>query len=184
MAEEKTVYGAKSTKLAQLLGIGTEYAQAADLRSDMQRKADLLCDLLAAKLPLYSSPGETFSCQGAGFPRTITSVLSESIEHHLLQKETTIATLERIKTHGAQLARTASSPVEHEPANVLYYGAIAGALVYHKRRITEFSLEELGTSFSRLSTLSWLTSPLSKLFEKATGTCRTLISQHLSYDQQ
>jgi len=178
MAENNTVYGAKADKLAVLLGMGTESAQAADLRSDTQRKADLLRDLLATKLPLDSPPAETSMRRGVGFPRTVTSVLSESLAHHLLQKETSIATLKQIKAHGAQLSRTASAPVEQEPANVLYYAAIAGALVYHKARITEFSLDELDTSFSRLATLSWVTISLGQLFEKATRTC-----QHLSNGQ-
>jgi hypothetical protein len=184
MTEDRTVCGSKATRLAQLLSLGAEANQAADLRSDQQRKGDLLRDLLATKLPLDGSPAETSSCVGTGFTRSIASVLNESIEHHLLQENIAIKTLEQFKVHGAQLSRNASSPNKHEVANVLYYAAIAGALIYHNRRITEFSLDNLDTSFSKLSSLSWLTVSLRQLFEKAVETCHELISRKRDKDDE
>lgn len=183
MAENKTVYGAKAEKLAALLGMGAESPRGADARSAAQRKADQLYDLLAAKSPLDGCAAETSTPPGPGFLRTLTSVLSESIEHHLMREETDIATLRQIKDYGAQLSRTASSPVEQEPANVVYYAAIAGALIHHNTRITKFSLAELNRALSRLATLSWLTCTLRQIFENACSVCRTLPNQHPSDGQ-
>ena len=184
MAEDRTVCGSKSTRLAQLLSIGIEASQTEDLRSKQQRKSDLLCDLLATKMPLGDPPAkEASSQQSPGFPHTITSVLSESLESYLLQEDTSIAILERIKAHSAQLSRTSSSPIEQEPANVLYYAAIAGALVYHNRRITEFSLKELHTSLGMLSELPWLPVSLKRLFERGMDLCNALISRRRDKDE-
>ena len=84
-----------------------------------------------------------------------------------------LATLKRIKTYATESSRAASSPVDQEPAHVLYYAAIARALLSHDQRITAFSLEELGRSFVQFSKLPWLTTALMQLFAQAGKTCRS-----------
>ena len=42
--------------------------------------------------------------------------------------------IEKIKRHGKRLSQTTSSEIEHETANVIYYAAIASALLFHDEK--------------------------------------------------
>ena len=75
--------------------------------------------------------------------------------------------IEKIKRHGKRLSQTTSSEIEHETANVIYYAAIASALVFYDEKITQFSYKNLEESFSVFMQTEWISNDLKELFEKA-----------------
>ena len=169
MAKEKTVYGTEAAKLAELLSVGTNPRQALERGSAGQQKADLIRDLLSAKLPLpQGSKSDPMDC----FRTTIEAALSKPIGQLLSDTDIAMGVLQQIKAHGAGVSRASSSDIEREAANVLYYAALAAALVFHGQRITEFSYEELCDRFTKLIALPWITMPLCQLFKQARDTSR------------
>jgi hypothetical protein len=96
-----------------------------------------------------------------------------------------------MKNYGRRLSEQARTESEHHTANVVYYAAIASALVFHEQRITSFSNKELKLSFTLLGKAKWIPSDLSRLFRKAvlsdvnykfplTTIISTVFSQHPS----
>jgi len=61
---------------------------------------------------------------------------------------------------------------EHAAAIVIYYAAIAGALLFHDHKITEHSSETLEQSFAMLVGKRWLPSELRRHLATAQEACR------------
>jgi hypothetical protein len=86
-----------------------------------------------------------------------------------------LAMIKRIKDYSKALAKETCSDPQCEIATVLYYSAIASALVFHNEVITKRSYSKLCQSFSSLSSLPWLPPELVKLLQKALKICETKI---------
>ena len=65
-----------------------------------------------------------------------------------------------------------ADPDVERAAVVVYYAAIAYALVVHNIKITKFSLKDLCNAFSLLSNTEWIPPFLSSLFGKAREYCQ------------
>ena len=97
---------------------------------------------------------------------------------------------QRINFHNRQLARTV---VQYDPflfslptvrfgrggteadqatATVVYYAAIASALLFHQRRITEHTYDKLEKAYGDLEQKDWIPSELKELFRKAKAACQ------------
>ena len=92
----------------------------------------------------------------------------------LLQPDTDLSILHRIRKQGKILLAQARSPIEQDAATALYYAAIASGLVFHRATISKLSNEQLSQALSTLSQETWLPSDLFKLFKKARLYCQTL----------
>ncbi len=160
-------------KVARLLRIGPEPAEAG-LVPPETTKAELLRDRLAHRLPAEGLAARRLLACLADLREEILSSTDQAIEQCLLASGTPIETLTRIKDYGAALSRASQSEAEQETANVIYYGAIAAALIFHARRITEFKLADLEGAFMTLSGVSWLPPSLAGHFRQAMDCCRRL----------
>jgi len=89
----------------------------------------------------------------------------------LLDPGTDPAVLHVVKAQGKQAVRQAASEASRQAGIVLYYAAIASALVHHGRRISSFSLPELVRSFQTLVLKQWLPDSLADLFRQALCRC-------------
>jgi len=176
MADEKTVYGAKSIKLAQLLKQGAQAKKQEDHPPRQQHQADLLRDYLAGKLPPADS-GSNAPGSRDPFPNSLQSAISDSVGQYLDDRTIPLDILRDIKAYGAGLSRNAESEIEREPAHVIYYAAIAAALVHHGQKITEFTCNSLHQSYSLLAEMPWITTSLRKLFQQAATACEELPSR-------
>ena len=50
--------------------------------------------------------------------------------------------------------------------------SLAGSLVHHKKKITQYSYEALAESFASLARQGWMAPQLAKLFTRASGICQ------------
>jgi len=82
-----------------------------------------------------------------------------------------------MKDYSSRLSKRAKSKAEHQVANTIYYAAIAYALVYHERRITRYTYESLGKSFSRLRREQWIPLQIGGLFAMAATFCHSKARQ-------
>lgn len=160
MADPKTTFGLTPKSVASLLKLGSEPPDA------NREEADLLRDRLAGQLPSGDLAAEGL------VGRVIRSVSGNTLGDHILAKKPTMAVLRRIKEYGAELSRSAQSEAERHTANIVYYAAIADALIWHHEKISDFSVEDLRKSFSALGELPWLEPSVAELFRQAVQACR------------
>lgn len=172
MDEESTAFNLSSEQLAHLLGIGSRIGGDENQVDQEQRKAELLRDLLAAKLPADEVLLESLPTVVRRACQELQPLAGESFGNLLQDPGTDITTIRRIKDYSKKLTKAAESEIEHDAAGAIYYAAIAGALVFHEKKITSFSYEELVDSFSVLTKNSWLTPDLARLFRKARKLCQ------------
>ena len=137
-----------------------------------QKKAELLVDRLAESLLPDSSVIKLLPA----IPSLLSGVMGicgeEPIGDLLQNPEVEISVLRKIKNYNNKLSKSGESEIERDIAVVLYYSAIAGALVFHNKKISWFSYKNLERSFSSLIGKSWITIELVTLFTKAREICR------------
>lgn len=171
MTKKTTTLGLEADKLAKILNVCSEdKSNDSDIPED-QMKAELLQDRLSETLVSGSLKNSHLRkelnhlCNMAGIAST------EQIRHLLINPETDIELIEKIKRHGKRLSQTNPSNIEHETSNVIYYAAIASALAYHDKKITQFSCKKLEGAFSVFVETDWISNDLKELFEKAIMYC-------------
>jgi len=76
-----------------------------------------------------------------------------------------------IKEHAKRMMSTADTDAKYETRAVIYYAAIASALVLHDRKITTHSNRDLEDSLSALAERKWINADLSQLLKKAQEIC-------------
>lgn len=181
--KEPTTSGLKSDKLGELLSICSENSKA-KVGPD-QKKTELLNDSLAETLPSETSK-DGFVAENLSHLCQVPGLLTgKSIRNLLNHPQTNISLIKKVRDYGKKLSKCATSENEREIANVIYYVAIASALVFHNLRITKFSYGTLKKTFSKLVKNSWLTPDVAQLFTKAHRVCqskgaRTLSSSKMS----
>lgn len=168
--KKTTTFGLEVSKLAKILNACSEdQSNGTDIPED-QKKAELLQDRLSETLMSGSLKNSHLRkelnhlCSMAGIAH------SEPIRNILTNSNSDIELIEKIKRHGKRLSQTTSSEIEHETANVIYYAAIASALVVHEKKITQF-YENMEKAFSVFIETGWISNDLKELFEKAIVYC-------------
>jgi hypothetical protein len=173
MDDELYAFGLSYEKLAMLWEVGEDAPSDQDGPAENCRKAEFLRDQLAEPLPLDPAAARTL-------PEALSFVLEAfrpltdcSVGDLLLDPGTDPSIILQIKDQYKQRAKSRSSEPQREAATVIYYAAIASALLFHEEslarddKITTFSHEELNRHLSGLLNIPWLTSNLVSLFTRA-----------------
>jgi hypothetical protein len=82
-----------------------------------------------------------------------------------------VAVVQQIKDHAKELAKGAQSDLQREVATMIYYAAIASALVYHDTVITKRAYGKLHQSFDKLRHKTWLGRGIGDLLRRASEIC-------------
>jgi len=172
MKKEPSSFDLSPEKLAQLWSVGSDIDQGDGAVSHEQRKAELLRDWLATTLPLDQTAVKSRPGIGSHVREHLMPFAGDSIDSLLRDPQTAVLTFKKIKGSSKKVVEAAESEVEHDAAVVIYYAAIASALVFHGRRITTFSYADLADSFSTLLEDNWLTPNLVRLLKKAHRLCQ------------
>jgi len=102
-----------------------------------------------------------------------TSLPGRSVLQVLLSPESTFGQLEAIKAENKSQTTAPVSEAECAAATTLYYGAIASALVHHRKKITQGSYRKLDESLALLSEKTWMAEELRELFSQARRICQS-----------
>jgi hypothetical protein len=169
MTKHYSLYGVSSDKLAMLLTLGSGQGVPPPT-PDSQDKTSILQTCLSSRLPngrtrLPYMPGQE------PLERALHADASLSIGELLKDAQTPVAVLGDIKAYAAHLSRSAQSSDEKEAAHVLYYAAIARALVFHGNKITELSWAEMQQAFHQWRLADWVGADLNGLFAQAFEAC-------------
>lgn len=96
---------------------------------------------------------------------------SETLKNVVRNDKVELGLLIKIKDYFKELSGKSADKTEHQIYNVIYYAVIASALLYHHKRISSYSYEQLASSFSRLSREDWLPDYILKLYQEAHEYC-------------
>jgi len=171
MVNEPSTFGLSAEQLVRLLKIGAS-VQKNDEADAEQRKVELLRDWLSAKLPYDEVLIESLPIILRRLCRNLGPLTARSFGDLLHDPGTDISLIRKIKDCSKKLVNAAQSDPECDAATVIYYTAIASALVFHSQKITEYSYKDLERSMSLLVDKKWVSPELSKLFMKAKELCQ------------
>jgi hypothetical protein len=94
------------------------------------------------------------------------------IEEILLDSKTDLAVIKALKDYYKKLVHGADSEQKQMAATVIYYAAIASALVFHRQKITNLSYHKLEKAYTDLEKEPWAPSELKDLFSRARAVCQ------------
>ena len=171
MAKKSTTSGLRPDKLARLLGVCSDEGLDEVEKTIDEQKAEMLQDLLAGILPPSSTKIASLRKELIQLCNVSGIAGGEPIRDLLNNPQTDIKLLERIKDRTKRMSQAAASEVEHDTANVIYYAAIASAMLFYDKKITKFSYKNLIESLSVISEESWIPDYLIDLFAKARQSC-------------
>ena len=169
--EEPTTFGLGRDKLARILGICAEPEAHGDQMHREQKKTELLQQRLAQALPSDTRTIESLPKILGKLRQAISSVASEPIGKLLLNPKTELKLIKQVKAYAKSLSKNAQGESEYQTASMIYYCALAHALVFHNKKITRYTYDELGESFSYLTRETWIPNDLLGLLTKAKQHC-------------
>jgi hypothetical protein len=92
-------------------------------------------------------------------------VARQTLRDLLLDSKTDLAVIKTLKDYGKKLVRRGGPEAKQAAATVIYYAAIASALVFHAHKITQHSCQTL------LEQKPWVPPELKDLFRRAKAAC-------------
>lgn len=144
--------------------------QRTDETQEKNRTAVLL-NVLGSKLPVNPALLESLPPVLRALSEELKSVSGLPLGDLLQDSQTKIAIIRRIKDFAKELGNSAQDTIERDVALAVYFAAIAGALLFHSVKISEYSYKELEQSFNTLTGHDWIPPDLSRLFKKANEYC-------------
>ena len=176
MHDESSTFGLNRDKLSKLWQMGKDIPQEQGDLDEEQRKAELLQAQLTESLPLDAGMQHLLPNILTAVCRKFKPFIGCSIKDLLLDRQTDLLVIKTIKDLQKKRAESACSELQQDVATVVYYAAIASALVYHDVKISKFSYKVLDSTFTELSQNNWLIPDLKILFSSA----RELCSKHIN----
>lgn len=170
--EEETTYGLSPEQLARLLAIGLEQKDKRMSGQVSRTKSEMLRHMLASELPLdQGMPGSLPGVLKRPCEE-LSNVAGQTLGQLLVNPQTDLEVIGTLKDYAKVLSRRRAHEPEHAAAIVIFYAAIASALVFHGEKITRHSNATLREAFSQLASKHWLPMELRGLFQQARELCR------------
>lgn len=170
--DNESTFGWGPEQIGRLLAVGADAGASEDERPPDRVTEDLLRDRLAGPLPLDKAVVDSLPVILGRLCRELLPLAGKPLGEVLLDPDTELSVLETVKDYGKGLPLGRKKGPEHAIAIAIYYAAIASALLYHDRKITEHSYENLEKSFAMLIDRRWLPPELSRHLAKAGKACK------------
>lgn len=152
------------------LGLGSKPSK---LSTDkVEQKADMLYDVLTRTLPVDPSVVNSLPDVVRGLSSGLQSLAGLPIGDLLKDHTTDIGTIRKIKQYAKESGTSSDFEDESDVFLVVYYAAIASALVFHNERITKHSNKDLEQFFSSFTNKDWMLDELIELFRKGQKYCQ------------
>jgi hypothetical protein len=169
--ENESTHGLRLDQLAGLLSLGLEDPDPADAEGHDERMAGLLREQLSCVLPRSMLLFDALVMMMARLGCDVRSLAGRSLLEVLRNPQSDLGLLQAIKDCSKKLSFSLDSKTEAALATTIYYAALASALVYHDRRITQYSYEALDQSFATFAAKKWIGLELAELFSRARSVC-------------
>ncbi len=136
-------------------------------RTADEMRADFLCDQLAKSLPVEEPMMHALPSALQDMSRTLTSIAGKPLNELLLDPETDISTLRKVKNHAKHAGMTCKTQIEKDVFLAIYIAAIASAFLHLNQKITRHSREALKQFFQAYAAQSWGAKELKNLYGDA-----------------
>ncbi len=143
----------------------------------VEQKADMLYDVLMRTLPVDPSVVNSLPDIVRGLSSRLQSLAGLPIGDLLQDPTTDITTISRIKQYAKESGTSTDSEDRSDVFLVVYYAAIASALVYHNEKITQHSYKDLEQFFYSFIKNNWILYELISLFTRAREYCLEKMQQ-------
>ena len=167
----KSIFGLCPQGLAKLLNTASADETTHRQPPAPQAAAQLLRSRLASPLHFDKDCVDSLSAILDRPCPELQSIAGRPLGDVLLDPTTPLTTLETLKQYGKGLSRRWDEGSEHVVAAMIYFAAIAAALVSHRRKITTRSYRDLADLLRMLMSDRWLTPQLAGLFDSARTIC-------------
>jgi hypothetical protein len=158
----------------RLLSLGLSSKVSEAMTDSEEEKSDLLYDILTRTLPIDEMIVDSLPCVLRSLSRKLRSVAGEPLADLLQDPKTDISVVEEIKVYAKESGKSSKSKGESDVFLAVYYAAIASALLFHNKKITQHSFEDLEQFFSSLAKKSWVLQELKILFKRAHEYCQKM----------
>ena len=171
MTKRQTVFGASRENVQRFLDDCLRAEASPEKLSETQRLEQLLHERLADKCPVARPHGQSQSWLLDHLEEQTILAVNGSVGQVLADAQAGLEILRDIKNcYKAWTSRTTDKR-EQRVYTVIYFAAVARALVSHGRRITRSPIGYLIHSFQVLAGEPWMASPLRELYLKAQQAC-------------
>jgi hypothetical protein len=170
--EEETTYGLSPEQLAHLLAMGLHQKDKRGSGEVSRTNSDMLEDMLKSELPLDPAIPESLPAVLKRPCEELSDVAGQTLSQLLLSPETDLAVIRALKDYGKALSRRGARKSGRAGAIVIYYAAIASALVFHRHKITRHSYETLREALLQLAKKNWISAELRELLRMGREACR------------
>ena len=164
--EEETTYGLSPEQLAHLLAMGLHQEDDQGSGEGSRTNSDMLQHMLMSELPLDPAMPESVPVVLKRPCEELSDVVGQTLSQLLLNSQTGFEVIQTLKDYAKALSRRGTQQPKHGAAAVIYYAAIASALVFHRHKITRHSYETLREAFSQLAKKNRVSTELGELFRK------------------
>lgn len=161
-------------QLADLLGITFDAASNEGSDAVTDTNAQLIEAQLVGTLALDTTVLDNLPTVIAQLDKDIFGGGGETLGKTLTDSRSDMEIIKKIKRYAKGISSQENSEGERIVALVLYYAAIANALLFHKTKITAHSHGTLKAEFNKLSTRPWMSKELADLFTKAAEAVKSL----------
>jgi hypothetical protein len=169
--ENESTHGLRLDQLAGLLSLGVEDPGPAEADVYDEKMAGLLREQLSGVLPRNMLLFDALVMMMGRLGCDVRCLAGRSLLEVLRNPQSDLGLLQAIKDCSKKLSFGLDSKTEATLATIIYYAALASALVYHHRKITRYSCEELDRSFATFAAKKWMGPELSELFSRARRVC-------------
>jgi hypothetical protein len=166
--EGNSTHGLRLDQLAELFSVGVSDSDAADEAT----MAELLREQLTCTLPKGSLLFDALIMMMGRLGCDVRSLAGKSLGDVLSSPQADVGLLRAIKDCSKRLSFSLDSKVEAALATTTYYAALASALVYHDKKITQYSYDALEQSFATFAAREWMGPELAGLFARARRICQ------------
>lgn len=171
MSEQSSAFRFDPTRVGRLLSVYQEPEPSDDGAEAEDEKAGLLRDCLSEALPLREEVADVLPVMLRRMVKQLPRLRGQTLHALLTDPRSRLDDLERAKSEAKKAIADAQTNAEYEVAGVLYYAAIACALLYHGRKMTRHSHEQLADAFRVLKSKEWISGELRELFTRAGARC-------------
>ena len=156
---------------SRLLRLGLGSGPAQSRLDDNEQKMDMLYGVLTRSLPIEPSVVDSLPNVMRDLSSRLPSLAGKPIGDLLQDPKTDIATISRIKQYAKDSGTSAGSEDESDVFLVVYYAAIASALIFHDKKITQHPHEDLERFFSSFMKKGWVLGEIKHLLGRAESHC-------------
>jgi hypothetical protein len=167
-----STYGLELEQLADLFAIGANEGHQMDDTCDDEAAAGLLRSQLNGVLPKDSIIVDSILMMMGRMGCDMRSLAGKSLAEVLFDPQSDVGLLQAVKDYSKKVSCSSMCATEAAVATSIYYAALASALVYHDKKITQYTYEALDESFALLIEKKWMEPALARLFSRARTICQ------------